>query len=301
MFIFELLICLTLLLPRSFGENSTALPEPVNMKDGADESINESVFQKMDSNQIIVWARARIVEKKRKSALRALAKAYDREVSPARQKLIAKELDKMSTLFYTNEGQQIFETAESLRLTGKTSFLEKYEAALILEPDNHSVQMGYALGLLQLKNCQKALEIAPSLEWAHPRAMEVATVRFNAQVCVDPTKTQESDIRRAETSNNIFFKSINGYRLIKMGQPLEFAKMAKQMREIDDKYPTGLYLSWLSLKEDSEGAIDVGQQYLGICKDLNLELRRKYYLDPRMCENMTEVEEYLKQSEVKKK
>ncbi len=255
-------------------------------------------FAAAATSSAVTEARAVLAEKHRDKAIIILLAAIKSEWSSIRRAELEAELQKTTQIFITNEGQRLFESAESARHSGHSGFLANYEAALKLEPQNSKVLASYILALMASKKCKASKEPLSQLEATNPYSEEFKLLNFKFQICSDPsliTTDQESDLE-AGKDLQVFKKTVRAQQLILKGQSDQGLALARQANKIDDRYSSAYYWAWKALLKDDSG-LDEAQRYLNLCKNVSAETRRKYTWDPDLCTNIEEVDEFLKNEE----
>lgn len=251
---------------------------------------------------VVSEARDKLVrEKNRQAATELLVRSIHSEKGKPEQQELLKELDKLSTVFLSNEGQRLFELAESIRHAGQPGYTVKYEEALKLEDANWSVLLGHALGLLREQNCRAAEEVLNLARKIHPYKSETRLLLFRAQVCrEEPLLTIKIVSEASIDKGLILYKWIVlAQKSYVDGRHEEALRYAREAIKTDEKFPTGYYWAWKALSNDTEAksGLDEAQRYLSLCKGLSPALRRKYNLEPLLCVDLDAVESYIKKGE----
>jgi hypothetical protein len=246
----------------------------------------------------VVSAREKLVERKRSEALQILLSALQAETSAFRRDEIEAELAKVSQIFLTNEGQRLFEMAESSRHAAKSGYLAQYEEALKLEPQNSKILSAYILALISNKKCRAAAEQIGQLDATDPYLQEIKLLKFKQQICLDVaaiTMEQETEL---ESQKELMFykKTLRAQVAFNKGQFESALNFARAASRIDDRYATPYYWAWKILAKDNAG-VDEAQRFLSLCKNISPEMRRKYSYDPEICSSSEEVEDFLRDEE----
>ncbi len=108
--------------------------------------------------EVIRQAQELLLKKERSAAAILIQDAILKERNPRIMGDLQKELSRLMTLFLTNEGQRLYEMAESIRFSGQSGYTLKYEEALATEGEQYLILRGLAFGFLAQKNCKKAKE-----------------------------------------------------------------------------------------------------------------------------------------------
>lgn len=248
--------------------------------------------------QIIADAREKLAGRNRTGAIALLLNAIKHEWTAARRDELEAELKRATEIFMTNEGQRLFELAESSRNGGKLGYLAQYEEALKVETQNSKVLIGYILALMSTRKCKAAGEPLALLENVNPYTEEYKLLKFRFEICTDPkaiTAAKEVDLETVHELA-IFKKTAKAQAAFLKGQYETALTLARTTTKIDDRFPAPYYWAWKVLARDNAG-LDEAQRYLSLCKNLSTDARRKYSLEPELCGNTDEVEEFLRDEE----
>ncbi len=243
-------------------------------------------------------AREKLADRNRSEAITILLTAIKKEWTAGRRDELEAELKKTTEIFLTNEGQRLFELAESARHGGKPGFVAHYEEALKAEPQNAKVIAGYVLALMATKKCRAANDPLTQFEAVNPYSEEYKLLKFKYQVCSEPTAITLA--QEIELEGNRDFAVIKKTARAQA----EFAKahydlalnLARAAAKSDDRFASPYFWAWKVLARDGQG-LDEAQRYLSLCKNISPETRRKYSYDPELCGNTEEVEEFLRDEE----
>lgn len=249
-------------------------------------------------NPAITLARQKMAERDRAGAIQILSEAIQVEKSASRQAQLLKEQHQLATIFFSNEGQRVFELAESIRLSGQQGHLQKYEEALQLEGTNWNVLMGAALGYVNMKNCKKALILLNDAEKINPGRDEVKVLQYRAETCGGEPTTELRDTEYARIKNLRAYKKVGFAQRALRDEKIEAAlRAAREAISADADFPMGYYWAWQTLKNEQNSGLDEAQKYISFCKSLTPVLRRKYYWEPELCMDTESVDAFLKKSE----
>ncbi|MEQ1664216.1 MAG: hypothetical protein ABL927_02445, partial [Bdellovibrionales bacterium] len=249
--------------------------------------------------------REQLIEKNRETAARILNEMIDKAKSTSEKQKLIKELHMASSLFFSNEGQKLFELAESIRFSGQQGYQNKYEEALKKEGSNWSVLAGQVLGFLSVKKCKAAVDSIKKAEEIDSYRIENRLMRFASQIC-EGTKTDSetsSDLKIEEEQLSKETKSVYKTLVAQIdylyGKLLGAQKFIQEVEDLDASYPTPYFLSWdwTSNEATSDIRLEKAQKYLNLCKSVTFEIRKKYYWDAELCSKTEVVEDFIKKSE----
>ncbi|MCB0349887.1 MAG: hypothetical protein KDD38_01810 [Bdellovibrionales bacterium] len=249
-------------------------------------------------HKAIDQARQKVLEKNRKEASQLLLGAIAEEHNEPKKAELKSELVRLSTLFMTNEGQRLFELAESIRFSGETNYMSKYEEALQLEDLNWNILISQSVGWLRQKECMKAKESLQLADEILPDTEEVQILKISVQLCEDPNNVpvQTFDSLRIK-KHELFKRKLKACALVQGGQRESGLAVARDTIAMDSKYPSGYYWAWAAIKDEENVGLNEAQSYLSLCKELTAAQRRMYALDPELCLDTTSVEKFIKKVE----
>lgn len=245
-------------------------------------------------------SREYILNKERTKAAERLLRAIEFEKPDlSSRELILQELSRVSSLFLTNDGQKNFELAESIRLSGQTGYQAKYDEALLTEDNNLQILIGQALGLIAAKNCKEARTAIDRGEKVNPYSEEIKILKMKTSLCVGgveiPTE-QISAIEAVTRSRAIALSILAQYYFQEKKYDLALIK-AREAMNAETTLPTGYYYAWKVLSQNLNEGLDEAQSFLNLCKSINSKMRKKFYLDPLLCEGEDTVQEFIKKIE----
>jgi hypothetical protein len=242
-------------------------------------------------------ARKSLAEKNRKEATGLLISAIESEKNPAILSELKKELDREATLFFTNEGQRLFELAESIRYSGQAGYMPKYELSLKLEDLNWLILINQSVADIRNKDYALALKTLEQAETINPGKPEANFLKNYAKLCAGEDVPAEELERAIISSAASIKKSALSKRALAKGESEMALDRAREAISSDKNYPMGYYWAWQALKKEEDYGLDEAQRYLRLCKDLTAMQRRKYNLDPELCLDTAGPEEFIKKME----
>ncbi|MGE0631340.1 MAG: tetratricopeptide repeat protein [Pseudobdellovibrionaceae bacterium] len=206
-------------------------------------------------------------------------------------KELMRQLEQISTVFYTDKGQQTYELAFSLRDTDPAASLARLQEALRLEPDNVTVLLALARHYLRQKECSTAQTNTNRAQEIDPYSTDVKLAIAQTYVCLD--KKEDYFVLRASQDNKI--TSSNVYWLILEAEILYKSKQLEKVKELagtaaktDPKFPEAVYWQWQAA--GPEDAVKEAQKYLNLCKSLSERKARNYRQEPFLCKRVVDAE-----------
>lgn len=245
-------------------------------------------------------AREQVLKKDRVAALKILSEAEKNEKSLKKRSEIQAEAKRIAKIFFTNDGQRAFELAESIRYSGQTGYLAKYEEAFAKEGPHAGIYLGMSLGHLVAKNCAKSLEMASAATDLIADMHEAQFLIWRSQLCMNPKEIPSATLPQDVNGSVAAMRDALLASAALQRQELNGAEnLARKSISADPKYPMGYYWLWqVKLKEGSgNNETEEAEKYLALCKEVTAEVRRKYYLDSDLCFDLVTAQEYLKKIE----
>jgi hypothetical protein len=247
----------------------------------------------------ILAAREHVLKRDRVAALKILSEAEKNEKSAKKRGEIQTEARRIAQIFFTNDGQRAYELAESIRYSGQSGHLVKYEEAFAKEGAHLGIYLGMSLGYLQAKNCIKSSEMASLARDLSPDNLEAKFLILRAQLCLNPKDAPTAQLPGDLASSPAAIRDALLASAALQRQELNGAEnLSRKAISADPNYPMGYYWLWqVKLKEGTTTETEDAEKYLALCKEVTSEVRRKYYLDPDLCFDLVAAQEYLKKIE----
>lgn len=245
----------------------------------------------------ILRAREKLVERDRLGAAEILVAEIKKEKLLSKTKELSKELDRVTQILFTNEGQKNFELAEAIRFSGQDGALSKYEETLKLEPYHlKTLHMLAVLNLAQ-KKCDKAKEFVEQAIALDPFKDENKILLQRCSVCKKKPPTQDEEITWKQAKISFYLRAGEAQAAFDAEKRESAITLSREAIALDPQYPMGYYWAWKSLKLEADVGLDEAQRYLSLCKAVTPVVRKKYYLEPELCQDIESVEDYLKKAE----
>jgi hypothetical protein len=238
-------------------------------------------------------AQKSIVAKNRKAAADRLLHAIREEKFPARGKAkLMESLQALSEVFFTDQGQRLYETGQSLAFENPETATARFHDALQIEDNNVMILLAMARLQLARKDCTAADQSLTSAAAINPFD---DTSRFlRAKVLLCSHKPMEALVLLKQDLGDDPVKNVTmASALIENGAAKDANSLLQKAAGKDALYPEVHYWIWKTTI-DEDVAEEQGQKYVALCKNLNLRTRRKYMNEPRLCAQTQEVEDALK-------
>jgi len=253
------------------------------------------------AHTFMAQAQESLLKRERQKAADILSRAISdaKTLSANDRDVLLRELGRVNSLFFTNEGQRNFELAESIRLNGEQGYAPKYEAALLQEDGNFVVLVGQTLAFFANKNCKAAQANIELIGKLYPQSAEYKVLRLKADICLTAppdTAVDEKNLENIANKKTIVNALLAQKYYQQKNYDLALVKARESMRA-DPLYPSGFYWAWRILEKNENEGLDEAQTFLGLCKSIDMKLRKKYYLDPELCSGTDQVEEFIRKIE----
>lgn len=213
----------------------------------------------------------------------------------SRQKLID-ALNGISSVFFTDKGQKLYESGQSIMFDTPDVALGQFREALQLEDGNVQILSNIARLQLAKQDCDGALATLAQARAMSPYAGEPAVLELRTFICQRKFELVREKVKAlpALDKNQEYFVQ---YALAQdFGQQKMWKKSFDtflKLSETDPKFPEIYYhLSKVGVEAGRE--VDgFSERYVSLCKGLTPKDRKRYNLEPALCANLKEVEDEL--------
>jgi hypothetical protein len=236
--------------------------------------------------EIIKKAQALTLKQDRTEATKLLVGAIQKEPGKKAQDELNKTLTEISTLFYTEKAQKLFEYAKSLfRENGNEPF-DKLQEALTIEPHNLQIQLWIARFQLKQGKCGDALTtISKTLE-ANPFYASADLIKIQSQICLqkDEDLLQEDDeLKRIEVNYPMYYQLLMAQEEFNKKNFLEAEARIQKAEMLDKNFPEIYFWKTHILEKQEKEFKDSAAKYIRGCKGLAKADYLKYEFEPRTC------------------
>jgi predicted Zn-dependent protease len=255
-----------------------------------------------DYREAIDRARALIEKKDRARACAILSRALAREPKGSSgSHELAKALDELSEVFFTEQGQASWSLAESLADSKPREALDPYQAALRLEDGNLAALKGLARAHLSLAECERADSAVKQAEAAYPLSAEARLLRLQVLDCQKNYDALDAlllardlDMEPVERS----LKSLQAKALFRKKDGKKAKAFLNQWEQSAPDYPELFFWKWKfsAGAEAAERPSDrpSAVRYAQACQNLTPRKRKAFRLDVDLCKGKDAVDAYLK-------
>lgn len=237
---------------------------------------------------IIQKAQNLTLQQDRLQASQVLARVIKSEsYNKKAQDELKKSLNDISTIFYTEKTQKLFEYAKSLLRESPQEASEKYTEALKAEPDNVLILLGSARLYLYQGKCEDAEKAVLSALEINPFNPSLELTDLQAKACLrneEELNTALGEYKRLETAFPLYYQMIlvqKYFNQKKYDEALEHLEKAKQ---IDKEFPEIYFWESQALEKQDLIFKDAASKYIRSCKTLAKADYLKYEMEPRLCQ-----------------
>lgn len=248
-----------------------------------------------DKDSVVQEARDQILKNNRVMALTSLQKAYREAGGPKLRQDLLKEMDRLSKVFLTEEGQKNFELAESILYSAKSGASERYELALNGEDENLHVLLGLSRSRLTEGNCAAAELALERARKVQPFDSELKLLTYKTVLCAGQTpKAIETD-PIAPKELKPYYDLIRLEILYTQKKLKEMEGLIEQMKEVG--IPEALYWQFKMHEANPSAALVYAERYVDACKGITTLQRRNFRLEPKLCSRVEEVTGFMSKNE----
>lgn len=223
-----------------------------------------------------------IKKRDRASAIQLLLKAIQKSShKPKEQSQWTEKLRAISQIFFSDEGQKVYEAAATLYFYSPKDARAKAEKALELEPQNTLIFRLLANIDLKEKNCAEAAsryaEIPPRAQTDLERIFQKNLVSY-----CEGSASEETDLKPLQSPYKEFFAGVS--LLLKKETSMAESSL-EHASEKDPQFPESYYWLWKADPEKEE----YGIKYVTLCRNPDARLLRKYKDFPFLCSHISEM------------
>ncbi|WP_413943732.1 tetratricopeptide repeat protein [Bdellovibrio sp. HCB-162] len=237
------------------------------------------------------------LQRDRQQALNILSSAIQKETRPQAVAELKKTVAEVSTIFFSDKAQQLFETGVSLRKTDVNQALDKVSEASRIEPDNLSIVNELARLMIAKGDCKNAQEAVQKqltlvsfdedLKLSMAQALACQGKWLEYQKVADTVAMKKSPQQK-------FWLALEMDKFLSAKNLTKAQEVLGTLKKADEKYPESFYWIWKFDQAQKKSNLDIAQKYVMTCKNISANQYRQYMIDPMLCRRLTEVESELK-------
>lgn len=235
-----------------------------------------------------------VVAKSRRAAAIRLLKALREEKWSARGRAkIMEALKSLSEVFFTDQGQRLYETGQSLAYENPDTAMARFHDALAIEDSNVTVLLAMARVHLSRKDCANADSSLKSAAEINPFDETLHFLQAKTLLCSH--KPEEALAMLKSDGGEDPVKGVTiAEAMIESGASKDALALLQKIASKDALFPEAHYWIWRTADAKTDLSEEQGSKYVALCKNLNLRTRRKYINEPCLCAQTQEVEDALK-------
>ena len=268
---------------------------------GSINSISPGVASASNSREgyrdIIAKAQNLSLQKDRSQAINLLKLALKKEPKKGiAQKELTQALINLTSMFFSEKAQQLYELGLSLRVSdpilAQTKLLESQKA----EVDNLAIEIAIFRLSISQNECAGVVEKATKNKELMPYLEELRLVYAQALICVGKFD-EYSLLKTANDPKQLtleeFWNIAELEYLYRSGQG---KKALDQSSSLEKEIPEIYYWRWRAEVDQKLKPEKSAQKYINLCKTLNSRRARELIYEPNLCRRTTEVETFLKKN-----
>jgi hypothetical protein len=241
------------------------------------------------------------LQKERSQATLVLVNAIKRESkkNPKAAKDLTKALEQVSTIFYSDKAQQLYELAVSMKLSDPALASQKLGDALRMEPDHLGILLAQVRVATELGDCSSALSQAKKIKETNPFSEEVDLSISQAAVCsgqFDTYQQLKTTIDEKKNPLAVHWTAVELEYQFKAGNFIRALELSRGLQKLDPLFPEAYYWEWKAQNELKEKSESSASKYMNLCKGLSARSQRQYIAEPFLCRRTTEIETFLKKN-----
>jgi tetratricopeptide (TPR) repeat protein len=249
----------------------------------------------VSTSKSIERARALFLSEGRAPALRYLNERI-RQVgltSEQKQNLVF-EGDRLASRLKTDGAQRDFEMGVSLWLSEKDTAEATLEKALSLEEDNIEIQFTLALLHLRRGNCARAGDWRDKIHGTWEQARSIEYIDLLLSICRKERPSPKVFRTRSWMREVVpYVKVLEAREMIQDSRGVEATLLLKEAQSLMPEYPEILYWQFMAQKIDKSPELGLLRSYLERCTKDDEKFRRKFWQDPFVCQQLSEVKTQL--------
>jgi hypothetical protein len=238
------------------------------------------------------------LQKDRTQAVGLLIAAIKREGKKSSSaKELLQALEKVSTIFYSDKAQQLYELGISLKASDLALALSKLQEADRLEPENMEISLELARLSMAQNDCDAAVTRMKKMKDLTDLLDEPHLVLAQAEACagqLDDYQKNRAQVETKKSPNALYWQMSDVVAAFKAGNFSRAREGAATVQAMDSHFPEAYYWSWKAGQELKTKGESSAQKYLNSCKTLSPRQLRDYSKEPTLCRHTTEVETFLK-------
>ncbi len=237
---------------------------------------------------IIQKAQTLSLQQQRLQAAQVLQRALENETSKKAHTELLKTLQDLSTLFYTEKGQSVYEYGRSLFRSAPIEASEKFTEALKLEGDNVAVILQSARLNLLMGRCDDADVAATDGLKINPYEQDFFLIQAQARTCTQ--KQAEALLVLKKVPESVYAYVTRAQIAFLQKEYEEASSYIALAKAADPNFPE-IYLWDMQIrKKEGEPFENQILKYTRACKAMTTKDYLRYEKEPRICSESKNLE-----------
>jgi thioredoxin-like negative regulator of GroEL len=211
-------------------------------------------------------------------------------------KELLQTLEEVSSIFYSDKAQQLFETGISLKTSDPQTAASKLNEALRSEPENLAVQSELIRLQLYSSDCAGAQKQIKKIQEANPYNEALKLHLGQTFICMGSFELfdQLYVLEGKKSQYQCFWGVAEAEKLFKKAEYTKAYEKLKNLETYCKQFPERSYWLWKIESELKYNNETTGQNYVSACKKLSIKQSREFAMDPNLCRRLVEVESVIK-------
>ncbi len=254
----------------------------------------EGLKSKESYKDIIKKAQNLTLQQNRLQASQVLERVIQSEsYNKKAQEELKKTLDEISTIFYTEKTQKLFEYAKSLLRESEAESLAKFNEALKIEANNITILLWSGRLSLMMGRCEDANQKATKGLEINPFSPQLQLLEIQAMACSQSIEGLDRAFGEYSHLQDVYPLYYHMAMAQKFYLQKEYPKATYHItkaKQIDREFPEIYYWEIQILTKQELTAKEPVSRYVRMCKTISKADYLKYELEPRLCREFKTVE-----------
>lgn len=245
------------------------------------------VKNKESYQDIIQKAQNLTLQQDRTQATQVLVRVIQSEAyNKKAQEELKKTLTNISTMFYAEKTQKLYEYAKSLLRETPQEATEKFNEAIKAEPDNILILLWMTRLSLFLGKCEDANTTVTKALETNPYYPQLQLADLQVKACLqtaEPLNKAASEYKNLETIYPLYFHLVLAQKFFIQKQYPQAAYHINKAKETDKDFPEVYFWESQILEKQEMPFKEAASRYIRSCKIIAKTDYLKYELEPRLC------------------
>lgn len=246
---------------------------------------------------LIMKAQNLTLQRDRLQTSQVLLRALRREIKGGTPyKELARTLDDLSSVFYTEKAQMLHAAGESLPPEKNKEALERFQQALRIEEGNVAVLKSLSRAHLVAGECDRAETYQKAAEALNPISPEVKLLRLQVWDCQKNTERLSEALKVKDADMAPVESAMKGLLVGEFLRSKDFKKARVFLGAWETQAPENPevhYWKWELARAMGMSDQASALKYIRLCQSLSPRRRRVYALDVHLCRGKEAVEAFL--------